>query len=58
MTLTIYYPQGNGQEKSINKVIGSFFTKLVDENHVDWDEHLHIVLYVYYTSFKVTIGHI
>jgi hypothetical protein len=57
MTLTIYYPQSNGQAKSINKVIGLLFTKLVDENHVDWDEHLHIVLYVYCTSFKVTTGH-
>ncbi len=27
------------------------------ENHIDWDEHLHMVLYAYYTTFKVTIIH-
>jgi len=33
ITLTTYYMQGNGRAKSINKVIGSFLTKLVNENH-------------------------
>jgi hypothetical protein len=56
-TLTTYYPQGNGQAKSTNKVIGLFFIKLVNENHMDWDEHLHMVLYAYRTTFKVTTGH-
>jgi hypothetical protein len=28
---TTYYPQGNGQAKFINKVIGSLLTKLVNE---------------------------
>jgi hypothetical protein len=32
---TTYYPQGNGQEESTNKIIGLFFTKLVNENHID-----------------------
>ncbi len=57
MTLTIYFPQDNDRAKSINKVISLFFTKLVNENHVDWDENLHTILYVYRTKFKVTIGH-
>jgi hypothetical protein len=47
MTLTIYYPQGNGQTKSTNKVIGLLFTKLVNENCTNWDEHLHTILYAY-----------
>jgi hypothetical protein len=27
----IYYPQGNGQAKSINKVFGTLLTKLINE---------------------------
>jgi len=53
MTLTTYYPQGNGQAKSTNKVIGLLLTKLVNENHTNWDEDLHKVLYAYHTTFKV-----
>jgi hypothetical protein len=29
---TTYYPQGNGQAKSINKVLETLLTKLVNEN--------------------------
>jgi hypothetical protein len=54
---TTYYPQGNNQAKSTNKVIGILLTKLVNEKWLDWDEHLHKVLYAYQISFKVTIGH-
>ncbi len=32
---TIYYPQGNGQAKSINKVFGTLLTKLLSENQND-----------------------
>jgi hypothetical protein len=52
----VYYPQGNGQVKSINKVFGTLFTKLVNENQNDWDEHLSIILLSYRTVFKVGIG--
>jgi transposase InsO family protein len=31
----VYYPQGNGQRESINKVFGTLFTKLVNENWND-----------------------
>jgi hypothetical protein len=44
---TTYYPQGNNQAKSTNKVIGILLTKLVNEKWSDWDEHLHKVLYAY-----------
>jgi hypothetical protein len=53
-TLMTYYLQGNGQAKSTNKVIGSLLTKLVNENCTNWDEHMHTIMYVYYTTFKVT----
>jgi hypothetical protein len=52
-TLTIYYPQGNGQAESTNKIIGLLFIKFVDGNYIDWDEHLDTILHVYFTTFKV-----
>jgi hypothetical protein len=30
-------------------------TKLVNENKIDWDEHLFIVLFSYKTTYKITI---
>ncbi len=46
VSFTTYYPQGNGQVESTNKVLGTLLTKLVSENRIDWDEHteLHIKL--------------
>ncbi len=35
-----YYPEGNGQVESTNKVLRTLLTKLVNENKLDWDEHL------------------
>jgi hypothetical protein len=29
-------------------------TKLVNENKIDWDEHLFIVLFSYKTTYKIT----
>ncbi len=39
-------------------MINSLLTKLVNENHTDWDKHLHMVLYAYHSTFKVITGHI
>ncbi len=50
---TTYYPQGNGQSKSTNKVLGTLLTKLVSENKTNWDEHLSIVLFSYITAYKI-----
>ena len=54
---TTYYPQGNGQAESTNKVIGSMLAKLVNNQRSDWDEHLATVLWAYRTAFKVTTLH-
>jgi hypothetical protein len=54
---TTYYPQGNGQAKSINKVIGRLLTKLVNEKRTNWDEHLSTILFSYRTTYKVVIGY-
>jgi hypothetical protein len=54
---TTYYPQGNDQVKSTNKVIDILLTKLVNKKWSDWDEHLHTILYAYQIAFKVTTWH-
>ncbi len=43
VSLITYYPQGNGQAKSTNNIIGTLITKLVNENKANWDERLPIV---------------
>jgi hypothetical protein len=54
---TTYYPQGNGQVESINKILGTLLTKLVNDNRTNWGEHLSIVLFSYRTVYKVSIGY-
>jgi hypothetical protein len=53
VSFTTYYPQGNRQAKSINKVLGTLLTKLVIENKINWDEHLSIMLFSYKIVYKV-----
>jgi hypothetical protein len=50
-----YYPHGNGQVKSTNKVFETLLTKLVSENKTDYDEHLSKMLFSYKTTYKVAI---
>lgn len=38
-------------------VIRLLLIKLVNKNCMDWDEHLHIILFVYKTIFKVGTSH-
>jgi len=47
VNLTTYYPHGNGQAESTNKVIGRLLTKLVNEKRTNWDKHLSTILLVY-----------
>ncbi len=50
---TTYYPYGNGQAKSTNKVLKTLLTKLVNENKTNWDEHLSTMLFSYTFAYKV-----
>jgi hypothetical protein len=50
---TTYYPQGNGQVESTNKILGTLLIKLVSENRTDWDEHLSTMLFSYRTACNV-----
>ncbi len=54
MSFTTYYPQEDGQAKSTNKVHGTFLTKLVSENIIDWDEHLSTMLFSYKIAYKIS----
>ncbi len=54
---TTYYPQGNGQAESTNKVIGRLLTKLVNEEKKNQAEHLSTILISYKTAYKVVIGY-
>ena len=56
-TSTTYYPQGNGQAESTNKVIVRMLQKLVDHNQTDWDVQLHTVLFAYRTAYKIVTSH-
>ena len=56
-TSTTYYPQGNGQAESTNKVIVKMLQKLVNDNRTDWDIQLYTVLFSYRTAYKVATGH-
>jgi hypothetical protein len=49
---TTYYPQGNDQVKSTNKVIRLLLTKLMNKNCMDWDEHLHTILFSLHDNFQ------
>jgi hypothetical protein len=41
----------------MNKVLRTLLTKLVNENRMNWDEHLSTMLFSYRTTNKVTIGY-
>ncbi len=53
----VYYPQGNGQTESIDKVFGTLLMNLVKKNWNDWDEHLSTLLFFYRTILKVGTSH-
>jgi hypothetical protein len=55
---TTYYPQGNGQAESTNKDIGRLLTKLVNENKIDWDEHLSTIFFSYRITYQVATSYI
>ena len=56
-TSTTYYPQGNGQAESTNKVIVTMLQKLVNDNRTNWDIQLYTVLFSYRTAYKVATSH-
>ena len=44
---TPYHPQSNGQVVATNKLILKVLSKMVDNAHQDWSEHLPLALWAY-----------
>ncbi|KAJ7961822.1 Rve domain-containing protein [Quillaja saponaria] len=53
---SIAYPQANGQAEAVNKVLLEELKKKVDQNKLDWEEHLQQVLWSYHTTWKIATG--
>jgi hypothetical protein len=54
---TTYYPHGNGQANSTNKMLKQVLIKLMNVNRNDWDVMLPIALWAYRTAYKVSTQH-
>jgi transposase InsO family protein len=53
---TSYYPQGNGQAESTNRILLTSLRKLVADDPKHWDQELPSVLWAFRTAYKVTTG--
>jgi len=53
---TPYYPRGNEQVKSTNKVLSTILTKICEVKRNDWEHNLHATLWAYMTTFKTSTG--
>ena len=56
MRSTLYYPQGNGQAETTNRVILKILKKMKHEYGRRWSSHLTIVLWAYRGSQKTATG--
>jgi hypothetical protein len=54
---TNYYPQGNGQVESTNKVLKGILKKIINSNCIDWDVKLPTALWAYQNSYKTNTKH-
>ena len=53
---TPYHPQGNGAVKRLNRSLAESLSKLVADNHRDWQNHLPPVQFAYNTTFHESNG--
>lgn len=51
---TPYYPRGNGQAESTNKMLSSILTKIYEVKRNDWEHKLHAALWAYITTYKTS----
>jgi len=55
---TPYYPRGNGQPESTNKVLRTILTKICEFKRNDSEHKLHAALWAYRTAYKTSTGQI
>jgi hypothetical protein len=53
---TPYYPRGNGQAESTNKILSGILTKICEVKRTDWESKLHSALWAYRTAYKTSTG--
>ena len=53
---TPYYPRGNGQVESTNKILSGILTKICEVKRTDWETKLHSTLWAYRTTYKTSTG--
>jgi transposase InsO family protein len=53
---TPYHPQSDGMVERYNRTLATQLSMFVNENHSDWDEHLHTVLMAYRTAVHESTG--
>lgn len=56
MKSTPYYPRGNGQDESTNKILSGILTKICEVKRIDWESKLHSTLWAYRTAYKTSTG--
>jgi len=52
----VYYPQGNGQVETTNKIIKKILVKTIKKNGRDWHDQLPYALWAYRTSERIAIS--
>ena len=53
---TPYYPRGNEQAESTNKILSGILTKRCEVKRTDWESKLHAALWAYRTTYKTSSG--
>jgi hypothetical protein len=53
---TPYYPRGNGQAESTNKILSGILTKICEVKRTDWESKLHATIWAYRTTYKTSAG--
>ena len=53
--LAPYHAQANGQVEISNKILCTILTKIVEISHTDWKLKLHLALWAYRVTYKISV---